>query len=52
MEKKYSYQENVIWFGKRQIILSEKVAEIIEFEKCKHSVRMSNMNKTEQNRKN
>ena len=34
MGKKYSYKENVIWFGKRQIILSEKVAEIIEFEKC------------------
>lgn len=34
MGKKYSYKENVIWFGKRQIILNEKVAEIIEFEKC------------------
>lgn len=34
MEKDYSYKENIIWFGEKQIIFSEKIAEIIEFEKC------------------
>lgn len=34
MKKEYSYKENIIWFGEKQIILSEKIAEVIEFEKC------------------
>ena len=34
MKKEYSYKENIIWFAEKQIILSEKIAEIIEFEKC------------------
>lgn len=34
MEKGYSYKENIIWFAEKQIIFSEKIAEIIEFEKC------------------
>lgn len=33
MEKEYSYKENIIWFAEKQIIFSEKIAEIIEFEK-------------------
>ncbi len=34
MKKGYSYKENIIWFAEKQIIFSEKIAEIIEFEKC------------------
>lgn len=34
MEKEYSYKENIICFAEKQIIFSEKIAEIIEFEKC------------------
>lgn len=34
MEKDYSYKENIIWFAKKQIIFNEKIAEIVEFEKC------------------
>ena len=34
MKKKYLYKENVIWFGEKQIIFSEKIVQIIEFEKC------------------
>lgn len=34
MKKDYSYKENIIWFAEKQIIFSEKIAEIIEFEKC------------------
>lgn len=34
MAKKYSYKENIIWFAKKQITFNEKIAEIIEFEKC------------------
>lgn len=33
MEKEYSYKDNIIWFAEKQIIFSEKIAEIIEFEK-------------------
>ena len=34
MRKDYSYKENIIWFAEKQIIFSEKIAEIVEFEKC------------------
>lgn len=34
MGKKYSYKENMIWFAEKQIIFSEKIAEVVEFEKC------------------
>lgn len=34
MKKEYSYKENIIWFGEKQIIFSEKIAEVVEFEKC------------------
>ena len=34
MEKNYSYKENIIWFAGKQIVFSEKIAEIVEFEKC------------------
>lgn len=34
MERNYSYKENIIWIAGKQIIFSEKIAEIIEFEKC------------------
>lgn len=34
MGKDYLYKENIIWFAKKQIIFSEKIAEIVEFEKC------------------
>lgn len=34
MEKDYLYRENIIWFSEKQIIFSEKIAEIIEFENC------------------
>lgn len=34
MGKDYSYKENIIWFAEKQIIFSEKIAEILEFEKC------------------
>lgn len=34
MKKEYSYKENVIWFDEKQIIFSEKIAQVIEFEKC------------------
>ncbi|MEG0345332.1 MAG: hypothetical protein RR435_02870 [Erysipelotrichaceae bacterium] len=34
MEKDYSYKENIIWFPNKQIIFREKIAELIEFEKC------------------
>jgi hypothetical protein len=34
VKKKYLYKENVIWFGEKQIIFSEKIVQIIEFEKC------------------
>ena len=33
MKKEYSYKENVIWFDEKQIIFSEKIAQVIEFEK-------------------
>lgn len=34
MKKYYSYIGNTICFGEKQIIFREKIAEIIEFEKC------------------
>lgn len=34
MEKDYTYKENIIWFAEKQIIFREKIAELIEFEKC------------------
>lgn len=34
MEKGYSYKKNIIWFAEKQIIFSENIAEIIEFENC------------------
>lgn len=34
MKKDYSYKENKICFTEKQILFSEKIAEIIEFEKC------------------
>ena len=34
MKKEYSYKENIIWFADKKIMLSEKIVEIIEFEKC------------------
>lgn len=34
MEKDYSYKENIMWFAEKQIIFREKIAELIEFEKC------------------
>ena len=34
MKKDYSYKENTICFGEKQILFSEKIAEIIEYEKC------------------
>lgn len=34
MGKKYSYKENMIWFAEKQIIFNEKIAEVVEFEKC------------------
>lgn len=34
MEEKYSYKENIICFAEKQIILSERIAEVIEFDKC------------------
>lgn len=34
MGKKYSYKENMICFAEKQIVFSEKIAEVVEFEKC------------------
>lgn len=34
MKKDYSYKENVIYFGKKQISFGEKISEIVEYEKC------------------
>lgn len=34
MEKEYLYKENTIWFAEKEIVFSEKIAEIIKFEKC------------------
>ena len=34
MKKDYSYKENIICLGEKQIIFSEKIAQGIEFEKC------------------
>lgn len=34
MKKDYSYKENIVWFGEKQIIFSEKIEQLIEFEKC------------------
>lgn len=34
MKKDYSYKENIICFGEKQILFSEKIAEVIEYEKC------------------
>lgn len=34
MGKKYSYKENMIWFAEKQIIFNEKIAEVVEFDKC------------------
>ena len=34
MKKEYSYKENIIWFAEKKIIFNEKIAEVIEFEKC------------------
>ena len=34
MKKDYSYKENIIWFADKQIILCEKIAEVVEFDKC------------------
>lgn len=30
----YPYEENMIRFDKKQIILKEEIAEIVNFEKC------------------
>lgn len=32
MEKKYSYSESIIKFGEKQIVLREKIVEVLEFE--------------------
>lgn len=34
MDKCYSYKEDKIWFAEKQIVFGEKIAEIVEFEKC------------------
>ncbi|WP_167957277.1 hypothetical protein [Anaerosporobacter faecicola] len=34
MNKEYTYRENIICFGEKQIIFNERIAEIVEFEKC------------------
>lgn len=34
MKKDYSYKDNIIWFDEKQIIFSEKIAQVIEFDKC------------------
>lgn len=33
MKKEYSYKENIMWFEEKQIVFSERITEIIEFEK-------------------
>ena len=33
MKKEYSYKENIMWFKEKQIVFSERITEIIEFEK-------------------
>lgn len=34
MKKCYSYRENVICLNKKKIVFSEKIAQVIELEKC------------------
>lgn len=34
VEVNYLYKENIICFGEKQILFSEKIAEIVDFEKC------------------
>lgn len=34
MKREYSYNDNIICFGKKEVLLNEKIAEIVEFEKC------------------
>lgn len=34
MEKDYLYKENTIWFAGKQIIFNEKIAQLVELEKC------------------
>lgn len=34
MKKGYSYKENIICFGEKQIFFREKIVEIMEYEKC------------------
>lgn len=34
MEKDYLYRENIMYFPDRQVIFREKIAEVVEFEKC------------------
>jgi len=34
MKREYSYNDNIICFGKKEVLLNEKIAEIVEFEEC------------------